>query len=296
MPILIEQTNEEIMRQSGLTAVNEALRDYTDQYIREAFEDIKVFHGEDSDYGNADVRNTIKAMKSRLDQWHAAAVRIYGNLSQEINDIYVKINDLLAHDKIAKFKHRNDRIEVSFPILYLKDPKSNKLYNFVFDEVYLNADYIKNRIDEIMENDTIYYESFNGLYAQIDEVYKKYHSYIDWTVPFIKTTKYTNAPLGKALKVCSNNIKAYYSILSAINSVVSDETLYLNLIQKTYDSCAIKYGKDKKAMKEIDKIFMYCLAFTNRSMEWNMANYDYALKCFRSYAETIEKIYEIIKS
>ncbi|MBR1987705.1 MAG: hypothetical protein IKA36_01565, partial [Clostridia bacterium] len=66
--------------------------------------------------------------------------------------------------------------------------------------------------------------------------------------------------------------------------------------QKAYDGLIMKYKADKRACKEIDRIFKYCLAFTNRSMEWNMANFTVCVDLFKHYAAQIEKYYEIIKS
>lgn len=270
--------------------------EYNLQFIRETFEKIPLYKENIKIDDKHSVKEIISMMKSNLQSWYKSAVQKYSNLSDEINDTYVKINDLLDHDKMARFKHRNDIVSGDFPGLYLKDKKNGKIYYFTYDQLYLPIDDITNWVDEIMYNKPIDYDEFSKLYGAVDKWYQENHSFIDHTTPFVKLQHLNKVKLEAAIKYSGKYIKSLYTVLHNINVVVSNELMYLSATQKAYDGLINKYKNDKKACDNIDKIFKYCLAFTNRSIEWNMSNFDVSLKMYNEYAEQIEKYYEIIKS
>lgn len=225
--------------------------------------------------------------------------------SKELNDIYVKVDDLLKHDKMARFRHRNDKldIQIKYPVMRdLKDPR--KIYNLMVDYLAYDSEYFINEIDDIMKyvitqssNKATDLENMkNTLMEKIDTSFKQNHGFVETCEPMMKVEEYKGVKLETAVEKYKTCIGNFYNSIYALNKYVDAELKYMQVMELAYKKMLGKYGNDKEAKKMVDEVFKKLLKNTSMSMDFNSKVITLCTEVVKFYAAEMEKVYNIIKN
>lgn len=224
--------------------------------------------------------------------------------SKELNDLYTKIEDLLKHDKMARFKHRNDKISTTLKYIVLQDRTNGKMYNIVIDYLVFNADAIINSLNQMMDylnqakpqdEDALIANWADSLVKDIDELFTRDHWYIERCVPLLKSEVYNNIPLEKALMGFKATFGNIYNWIYAINKTTSQQMTYLQFVEKAYKSAMTTHGNTKARKEAIDRVFKHALEKATQSITFNTGVMDVLTEEIKYYAEELNRIYQMIK-
>lgn len=224
--------------------------------------------------------------------------------SKELNDLYTKIDDLLKHDKMARFKHRNDKISTTLKYIVLQDRTNGKMYNIVIDYLVFNADAIINSLNQMMDylnqakpqdEDVLIANWADSLIKDIDELFTRDHWYIERCVPLLKSEVYNNIPLEKALMSFKATFGNIYNWIYAINKTTAEQMTYLQFVEKAYKSAMAAHGNTKARKEAIDRVFKHTLEKATQSITFNTGVMDVLTEEIKYYAEELNRIYQMIK-
>ena len=224
--------------------------------------------------------------------------------SKELNDLYTKIEDLLKHDKMARFKHRNDKILTTLKYIVLQDRTNGKMYNIVIDYLVFNADAIINSLNQMMDylnqakpqdEDALIANWADSLVKDIDELFTRDHWYIERCVPLLKSEVYNSVPLEKALMSFKATFGNIYNWIYAINKTTSQQMTYLQFVEKAYKSAMATHGNTKARKEAIDRVFKHTLEKATQSITFNTGVMDVLTEEIKYYAEELNRIYQMIK-
>lgn len=224
--------------------------------------------------------------------------------SKELNDLYTKIDDLLKHDKMARFKHRNDKISTTLKYIVLQDRTNGKMYNIVIDYLVFNADAIINSLNQMMDylnqakpqdEDALIANWADSLVKDIDELFTRDHWYIERCVPLLKSEVYNNIPLEKALMSFKATFGNIYNWIYAINKTTAEQMTYLQFVEKAYKSAMAAHGNTKARKEAIDRVFKHTLEKATQSITFNTGVMDVLTEEIKYYAEELNRIYQMIK-
>ena len=224
--------------------------------------------------------------------------------SKELNDLYTKIDDLLKHDKMARFKHRNDKISTTLKYIVLQDRTNGKMYNIVIDYLVFNADAIINSLNQMMDylnqakpqdEDALIASWADSLVNDIDELFTKDHWYIERCVPLLKSEVYNSVPLEKALMSFKATFGNIYNWIYAINKTTAQQMTYLQFVEKAYKSAMATHGNTKARKEAIDRVFKHVLEKATQSITFNTGVMDVLTEEIKYYAEELNRIYQMIK-
>ena len=263
---------KEYMVENGLTstqcdmilqACKEACQsENTKKYLQES--DVALFAG-------MTVAAIIAMMMAYIKNKYSINVQKILDQTKELNDIYAKVDDMLKNDKMARFKHRNDKVNATTKTAVLKDTKDpRKMYKITPDLLAYNSEYFINEIDKIMEyvnnvSDDKKHD-FQGMYdslmKDVEDVYHSYE-YISHTKPVLLCKDYKNQRLETVLMVYKEDIANIYSNTAYMNQLVQTQMQYLQLCNQAYNKMIAKYGKDKYGKKLVDDIFKKMLYYSN---------------------------------
>ena len=224
--------------------------------------------------------------------------------SKELNDLYTKIDDLLKHDKMARFKHRNDKISTTLKYIVLQDRTNVKMYNIVIDYLVFNADAIINSLNQMMDylnqakpqdEDALIANWADSLVKDIDELFTRDHWYIERCVPLLKSEVYNSVPLEKALMRFKATFGNIYNWIYAINKTTAEQMTYLQFVEKAYKSAMATHGNTKARKEAIDRVFKHTLEKATQSITFNTGVMDVLTEEIKYYAEELNRIYQMIK-
>lgn len=278
-------------------AMEAAKSDDPKKYIQEAGEALML--------GGMAVTVIIAWLMKFLKNKYTININKLSSQSKELNDIYTKVNDLLKHDKMARFKHRNDKVNATMKIILLRDKNNpNTYYKLTVDELIWNSEYVVNFIDNTMAtvintNDektrqNIFDSAYTDIISQIDSTFTKNHGYITYTEPFIQNTDYKNQRLEDVLMIYKDNIGVVYYNIAYMNKTVSSQMKYLQFAQQAYNRMIGKYGKDKLGKKMVEDVFKKILTYAGMSIDFNDAITDSMLEVIRYYTNALNELYNFI--
>lgn len=224
--------------------------------------------------------------------------------SKELNDLYTKIEDLLKHDRMARFKHRNDKISTTLKYIVLQDRTNGKMYSIVIDYLVFNADAIINSLNQMMDylnqakpqdEDALIANWADSLVKDIDELFTRDHWYIERCVPLLKSEVYNSVPLEKALMSFKATFGNIYNWIYAINKTTAEQMTYLQFVEKAYKSAMATHGNTKARKEAIDRVFKHTLEKATQSITFNTGVMDVLTEEIKYYAEELNRIYQMIK-
>ena len=277
-------------------AMEAAKSDDPKKYIQEAGEALMI--------GGMAVTVIIAWLMKFLKNKYTININKLSSQSKELNDIYTKVNDLLKHDKMARFKHRNDKISTTLKYIVLQDRTNGKMYNIVIDYLVFNADAIINSLNQMMDylnqakpqdEDVLIANWADSLVKDIDELFTRDHWYIERCVPLLKSYVYNSVPLEKTLMSFKATFGNIYNWIYAINKTTSQQMTYLQFVEKAYKSAMATHGNTKARKEAIDRVFKHTLEKATQSITFNTGVMDVLTEEIKYYAEELNRIYQMIK-
>jgi len=230
--------------------------------------------------------------------------RIYSQ-SKELNDIYTKVEDMLKNDKMARFKHRNDRVDYELEKLVMKDKATSKIYYIKLDDLAYNSDFFIKQINDLMA----YVASMNkkdktatitsktdDIMKMIQESFMGNHGFVVTCEPLLRIEKIKNAKLEEAVMEYKDWVSLIYETIYYYNENIAAQLSYLQVLEQAYHKLLTTYGKDKEAKASIDKIFTQLIKNMTLSMDFNTKVMTILEEMIKFYAEELRKVYEIIRS
>lgn len=246
----------------------------------------------------------IAMIRKYIKNKYSLAAKKILDQSKELNDLYTKIEDLLKHDKMARFKHRNDKISTTLKYIVLQDRTNGKMYNIVIDYLVFNADAIINSLNQMMDylnqakpqdEDELIANWADSLVKDIDELFTRDHWYIERCVPLLKSEVYNSVPLEKALMSFKATFGNIYNWIYAINKTTAEQMTYLQFVEKAYKSAMATHGNTKARKEAIDRVFKHTLEKATQSITFNTGVMDVLTEEIKYYAEELNRIYQMIK-
>lgn len=225
--------------------------------------------------------------------------------SKELNDAYTKVEDLLKHDKMARFKHRNDLITATLKYVVLCNKKDGKYYKVVIDQLAYNTDSAVSAVRSMMENldrikdeneDTLINEWADKIINDLKTSFDNNHWWIECCEPLIKSEVYNSIKLERALMSYKTTFSSLYQFIYAINQVATNQMTYLQFLEKGYKTCMSTYGTTKTRKDAIDRIFKYLISNSTMSITFNTKCMDAYTEEIKWYADELKRIYDILKS
>lgn len=254
-------------------------------------------------FSKMSVNDINKSLMSFVKNRYGLNARKLADQTKELNDLYTKIDDMLKHDKMARFKHRNDRMSITTKDVYLRnDQEPNKLYKLCYDFMAFNSEYFIGQIDKAMD-----YIHQNGdkkedaqkmhddIMSDIEAVYAK-HKFVLNCKPSIECKNYQNQKLENCILYYKDSFSYSYYGTAQINSVVQGEMQYLQLCQQAYNKMIARYGKDKNGKYIVDDTFKKLLYYATMSIDYNNSIIESLTEVIRYYVVELEKIYDFIRS
>ena len=246
----------------------------------------------------------IAMIRKYIKNKYSLAAKKILDQSKELNDLYTKIEDLLKHDRMARFKHRNDKISTTLKYIVLQDRTNGKMYNIVIDYLVFNADAIINSLNQMMDylnqakpqdEDELIASWADSLVNDIDELFTRDHWYIERCVPLLKSEVYNNVSLEKALMSFKATFGNIYNWIYAINKTTAQQMTYLQFVEKAYKSAMATHGNTKARKEAIDRVFKHTLEKATQSITFNTGVMDVLTEEIEYYAEELNRIYQMIK-
>lgn len=255
-------------------------------------------------FSKMSVNDINKSLMAFVKNRYGLNARKLADQTKELNDLYTKIDDMLKHDKMARFKHRNDRINATTKDVYLINTQetNSDLYKLTYDFMAFNSEYFIERIDKAMS-----YIHKNGnkkedvqrihddIMNDIEAAYAP-HKFISQYKTRIICRDYKNQKLESCLNYYKDSFSNYYYGTAQINAAVQGEMQYLQLCQQAYNKMITKYGKDKNGKYIVDEVFKKLLYYATMSIDYNNNIIDALTEAIRYYVTELEKIYDIIRS
>lgn len=305
MVIKLEAPIQEYMQESVFTnAQSEALYQMAKEAcsannLKNCNEDAELA----SMFSKMSVNDINKSLMNFVKNRYGLNSRKLADQTKELNDLYTKIDDMLKHDKMARFKHRNDRMNATAKDVYLRNDRDpRKLYKLTYDFMAFNAEYFIDQIDKAMD-----YIHQNGdkkddaqkmhdaILKDIEDVYAK-HEWISHYKPSIECKEYKNQKLEDCLVYYKDSFSDSYYGTAQVNSAVQSEMQYLQLCQQAYNKMIARYGKDKNGKYIVDDVFKKALYYATMSIDYNNSIIDALTEVIRYYVAELEKIYDFIRS
>ena len=224
--------------------------------------------------------------------------------SKEINDLYTKIEDLLKHDKMARFKHRNDKISTEQKFIVMQDRRNGKMYNVMIDYLGYNSEAVMNVIDNMMDflnqakpkdEDTLITDWADNAITDLDKAFNEEHWYVEQCQPLLKTEVYKSVKLENAIMAYKKTFSGIYNWVALFNKTISTQMRYFQLLEKAYKSAMATHGSTKARKDAIDKIFKHLLELSTKSITFNTAVMDVLSEEIKYYAGELERIYGILR-
>ena len=246
----------------------------------------------------------IAMIRKYIKNKYSLAAKKILDQSKELNDLYTKIDDLLKHDKMARFKHRNDKISTTLKYIVLQDRTNGKMYNIVIDYLVFNADAIINSLNQMMDylnqakpqdEDELIANWADSLVKDIDDLFTRDHWYIERCVPLLKSEIYNSVSLEKALMSFKATFGNIYNWIYAINKTTAEQMTYLQFVEKAYKSAMVTHGSTKARKEAIDRVFKHTLEKATQSITFNTGMMDVLTEEIKYYAEELNRIYQMIK-
>ena len=228
------------------------------------------------------------------------------NQSKELNDIYTKVNDILAHDKLARFKHRNDSYAAEVHYCVMVDKKNpNKVYEIIINKSAYNPDFFVEKINEIMryadtkvnkERTETISSAADSLVTQIREDFMKVDGYTVICDPFMKIVKYPNSKLENTIMAYKTGINNIYNVIAYFNQIADYQLKDLQLVELAYKKMLTTYAKDPAGKEAVDKIFKEIIKNITTFMDFNSRSLVIFEQIIKWYSDELHKIYDIIRS
>ena len=247
----------------------------------------------------------ILAIRKYLKNKYSLTIKKILTHSKEINDMYTKVEDLLKHDRMVRFKYRNTPVDVSIYDVVLHDTQDpRKYYDLAVDYLVYNYEYFVNEIHSIMkyiqeksvDKDADLDKMINSLLELIDKGFQERHWFVERLEPEVRTQDFKGVKMESAIMRTKEAIGPYYNNIYVINKYVANELQYLQIIQQSYNTTSAIYANDKHGKKLVDAVFKKLLDNMTKSIDFNNKVIDSLTIVFNNYYDQIVRLYDILKN
>lgn len=275
------------------------------EYDQEKYMIVKEDHAslvDDVKRGRVDISTAFKKMKIMAMKMKDTLTKTYYGMSKDINDLLNQIRDIYEHNKLARFKHRNDiiaKVEIS-SITAIDKTYDKKYYGFAYAYTPLNAKYMIQQVDiiasAIKTNDTERADSvFKDTMRELDSFMAKYRTHEIYKVGMeVKT--YNNVKFGEATKVMLEQVDNYYNSIALLNQVLQNQLLFIQDNETAYNSIKNRYSKDPKVMKYANDLFVNILEYMNNALTYDNLILETLTKIYKNTANQLIAMKEILES
>lgn len=275
------------------------------EYDQEKYMIVKEDHVslvDDVKRGRVDIGTAFKKMKMMAMKMQETLTKTYYGMSKDINDLLNQIRDIYEHNKLARFKHRNDiitKVEIS-SIIAIDKTYDKKYYGFAYAYTPLNAKYMIQQIDiiatalnsnDIEKVDNVYKDTKRSL----DSFMAQYRNHELYKVDMeVKT--YSNVKFGEATKVMLNQIDSYYNNIAGMNGVLRNQLLFIQDNETAYNTIKNRYSKNPKVMKYANELFINILEYMNNALTYDNLILETLTKIYKNTANQLIAMKEILES
>ena len=275
------------------------------EYDQEKYMIVKEDHAslvDDVKRGRVDISTAFKKMKMMVMKMQETLTKTYYGMSKDINDLLNQIRDIYEHNKLARFKHRNDiiaKIEIS-TITAIDKTYDKKYYGFAYAYTPLNAKYMIQQVDiiasAVKSNDTERADSvFKDTMRELDSFMAKYRTHEIYKVGMeVKT--YNNVKFGEATKVMLQQIDNYYNSIALMNNVLQNQLLFIQDNETAYNSIKNRYAKEPKVMKYANDLFVNILEYMNNALTYDNLILETLTKIYKNTANQLIAMKEVLES
>lgn len=226
----------------------------------------------------------------------------FNYLNKELNTMYNKVVDVIEHNKEARYKMKNDKVNMNIYIAVLCDTMSDDDYELSFATQWYDPIAIKkyansvitiaNRYPNPKDQEAILTSNLKNFKSSID----KYSAWMDRYVPGVVKYEYTNVDIERAIDISKRNLEIFYAayVYGSKNNLQTD-LIYIQLMKKMYESMKTNTITDNpKIIQFINDIFGYILQAMDKGIEHDNRIFEMSQKCFKGYYINISEIYEYI--
>lgn len=304
---LFEEVNNYINETADLRKeINEALHvEYdpiTMEYIKE---DSEAFY-KDLKYGKLDLRKVFGKMNDNLIKIKNAIKVCYG-MAKDLNDLMLQIKDIYEHNRIARFKHRNDKVKCELYVTMSIDKKDGKMYtsiypdNIAYDPSFFidKCNFLMNVIDGKIE-DVNPDEIVENIIKNLEDSMENNHYQTKYFKPIVKVYTYNSVPFGKAVKSLLNNVKVFYNNIAYMGNIIDYQLLFIQHMDSAYKNFLNRISsndpnKDKKK-EVVDKIFGYTANNMNLAIEYDNVILEILTEVYKKTANELIEYKNILNS
>ena len=269
------------------------------QAVREAVDPTAIVTG------IAGVAMVIAMMRKFIKNKYSLTAKKLLDQSKEVNDLYTKIDDLLKHDKMARFKHRNDVVSTEMKYIVLQDRRNGKMYTIVIDYLVYDPDAVMQTVNQMMDylnqskpsdEDALITNWADELIKSLDSSFDENHWYVAQCQPLLKSEVYKSIKLEKILMSYKTTFGNIYTWIAAINKTTSQQMTYLQFVEKAYKSAMSTHGTTKARKEALDKVFKRVLELATKSITFNTDVMNVLTEEIKHYAGELQRFYDMLKS
>lgn len=254
--------------------------------------------------GDFFIKQLIKLMEIFCKNKYRLQVQKFYSMSKELNDIYTKVAYLLNNDKVARFKHRNDLIDVTTKSVIMRDKVDGTAYNIMLAELYYSLDSINGIIKNAMANvetgctkeqSALLRARADSIVNSTNESFRQKYGYVDSCTVDFTTNKYPNCKFEDGILYFKSMVEMYYNNIKYINDGVSDQLVIIKYLDGMYNRFINRYGKNEDCKYFIDTVFKCVIDNMNKAIDFNAAITDASIVSIKYASDELHKIYDILK-
>ena len=274
------------------------------EYDQEKYMIVKEDHAslvDDVKRGRVNVDAVFKKMKTMVISMKKSLMNTYYGMSKDINDLFKQIKDIYEHNRIARFKHRNDLVKIEINNIITIDKRNNKnYYGFATDLIPLNPQYIPQQVDDIATaiarhdeevEKVIYQDTIRTIESFLADY--RFHEIYDIG---IEIKKYNNVRYKEATKVMLEQTESFYKNIAGMNNLLDRQLQYIQTNESGYNVIKGRYQKDPKVMKYANEFFTMSLEFMNKALTYDNLILESLTKVYKNTANQLIAMKEILES
>lgn len=274
------------------------------EYDQEKYMIVKEDHAslvDDVKRGRVNVDAVFKKMKTMVISMKKSLMNTYYGMSKDINDLFRQIKDIYEHNRIARFKHRNDLVKIEINNIITIDKRNNKnYYGFATDLIPLNPQYIPQQVDDIATAIARHDEEVEKVIYQdtirtIESFLAGYRFHEIYDIG-IEIKKYNNVRYKEATKVMLEQTESFYKNIAGMNNLLDRQLQYIQTNESGYNVIKGRYQKDPKVMKYANEFFTMSLEFMNKALTYDNLILESLTKVYKNTANQLIAMKEILES
>lgn len=274
------------------------------EYDQEKYMIVKEDHAslvDDVKRGRVNIDAVFKKMKTMVISMKKSLMNTYYGMSKDINDLFKQIKDIYEHNRIARFKHRNDLVKIEINNIITIDKRNNKnYYGFATDLIPLNPQYIPQQVDDIATAIARHDEEVEKVIYQdtirtIESFLAGYRFHEIYDIG-IEIKKYNNVRYKEATKVMLEQTESFYKNIAGMNNLLDRQLQYIQTNESGYNVIKGRYQKDPKVMKYANEFFTMSLEFMNKALTYDNLILESLTKVYKNTANQLIAMKEILES